>query len=47
MVLFTWLGLDEMDEVAGDGSAELLDDDHSRSGSPTHHGDGAILKATA
>jgi hypothetical protein len=24
---FTWEGFDEMDEVSGDGSAELLDDD--------------------
>ena len=23
---FTWLGFDEMDEVSGEGSAELLDD---------------------
>jgi hypothetical protein len=26
MVFFTWAGCDEMDEVTGDGSAELLDD---------------------
>ena len=26
MVFFTWAGFDEMDEVTGDGSAELLDD---------------------
>ena len=24
---FTWQGFDELDEVSGDGSAELLDDD--------------------
>jgi len=26
MVFFTWAGFDEMDEVTGSGSAELLDD---------------------
>lgn len=26
MVFFTWVGFDEMDEVTGDGHAELLDD---------------------
>lgn len=26
MVFFTWAGFDEMDEVTGDGHAELLDD---------------------
>ena len=26
MVFFTWAGFDEMDEVSGSGSAELLDD---------------------
>ncbi|GLS39309.1 hypothetical protein GCM10010869_49060 [Mesorhizobium tianshanense] len=26
MVFFTWGGCDEMDEVSGDGHAELLDD---------------------
>ena len=34
MVFFTWVGFDEMDEVSGDGHAELLDDglhrDHIR-----------------
>ncbi|MER8996191.1 hypothetical protein [Mesorhizobium sp. M0678] len=25
LVFFTWFGFDEMDEVTGDGSAELLD----------------------
>ena len=35
MVFFTWVGFDEMDEVSGSGSAELLDDARSKSSSPT------------
>lgn len=42
MVFFTWAGFDEMDEVIGDGHAELLDDGSIES---YHNGDEAILKA--
>jgi hypothetical protein len=43
MVFFTWAGFDEMDEVTGDGSAELLDDGSIEI--TYHNGDEAILKA--
>lgn len=45
MVFFTWAGCDEMDEVTGDGSAELLDDGSIEITFAYHNGDEAILKA--
>ena len=45
MVFFTWAGFDEMDEVTGDGSAELLDDGLIKITFAYHNGDEAILKA--
>jgi hypothetical protein len=46
MVYFTWGGCDEMDEVSGDGHAELLDDGSIEITFAYHNGDEAILKAT-
>jgi hypothetical protein len=37
--------LDEMDEVSGDGSAELLDDGSIEIEFAYHNGDEAVLKA--
>jgi hypothetical protein len=45
MVFFTWVGSDEMDEVTGDGHAELLDDDSIEITFAYNNGDEAILKA--
>ena len=45
MVFFTWADFDEMDEVTGDGSAELLDDGSIEITFAYHNGDEAILKA--
>ncbi|MBZ9857184.1 hypothetical protein LB566_25655 [Mesorhizobium sp. CA13] len=45
MVHFTWAGCDEMDEVTGDGHAELLDDGSIEITFTYHNGDEAILKA--
>ena len=45
MVFFTWAGFDEMDEVTGDGHAELLDDDSIEIAFAYHNGDEAILRA--
>jgi hypothetical protein len=45
MVLFTWAGFDEMDEVTGTGSAELDDDGTIEIKFAYHLGDEAILKA--
>jgi hypothetical protein len=45
MVFFTWAGFDEMDEVSGSGSAELLDDGSIEIEFAYHLGDEAILKA--
>jgi hypothetical protein len=42
---FTWEGFDEMDEVSGDGSAELLDDGSIEIEFDYHNGDEAVLKA--
>jgi hypothetical protein len=42
---FTWEGFDEMDEVSGDGSAELLDDGSIEIEFAFHNGDEAVLKA--
>ena len=41
-----WAGFDEMDEVTGDGSAELLDDGSIEIAFAYHNGDEAILKAS-
>ena len=46
MVFFTWQGCDEMDEVTGDGHAELLDDGSIEITFAYHNGDEATLKAT-
>lgn len=45
MLLFTWAGFDEMDEVTGDGSAELLEDGSLEIEFAYHRGDEAVLKA--
>ena len=45
MVLFTWAGFDEMDEVTGAGAAELLDDGSLEIEFAYHLGDKAVLKA--
>lgn len=45
MLFFTWAGFDEMDEVSGSGSAELLDDGSLEIAFADHLGDEAILKA--
>ena len=42
---FTWEGFDEMDEVSGDGSAELLDDGSIEIEFAYHNGDEAVLTA--
>jgi len=45
MVFFTWAGSDEMDEVTGSGSAELLEDGTLEIEFAYHLGDEAVLKA--
>lgn len=45
MVFFTWTGYDEMDEVTGEGHAELLDDGSIEITFAYNNGDEAILKA--
>jgi hypothetical protein len=42
---FTWEGFDEIDEVSGDGSAELLEDGSIEIEFAYHNGDEALLKA--
>ena len=42
---FTWSGFDEMDEVTGDGSADLLDDGTLEIEINRLLGDDAVLKA--
>jgi hypothetical protein len=42
---FTWAGFDEMDEVSGDGSAELNDNGSIEIEFAYHNRDEAILKA--
>jgi hypothetical protein len=42
---FALEGFDEMDEVSGDGSAELLDDGSIEIEFAYHNGDEAVLKA--
>ncbi|MHC1550919.1 hypothetical protein [Phyllobacterium sp. K27] len=44
-ISFTWFGFDEMDEVSGDGHAELTDDGAIEIAFAYHNGDEAILKA--
>jgi hypothetical protein len=44
-VSFTWLGSDEMDEVNGDGSAEMLDDCSLEIEFAYHNGDETVLTA--
>ena len=44
-VFFTWAGFDEMDDVSGSGSAELLDDGSIEIEFAYHLGDEAVLKA--
>lgn len=44
-ISFTWAGFDEMDEVTGNGSAELLDDGSIEITFEYHNGDEAMLKA--
>ena len=44
-VSFTGSGFDEMNEVSGDGHAELLDDDSIEITFAYHNGDEAVLKA--
>jgi hypothetical protein len=46
MVFFTWAGFDEMDEVNGDGDAELISDGSIEITFSYHNGDEAILTAT-
>ncbi len=45
IIFFTWQGFDEMDEVGGDGSAELDDNGSLKIEIRFHLGDEAILKA--
>ncbi len=45
LIHFNWQGFDEMDEVSGDGSAELLNDGHVEIELRFRHGDEAIMKA--
>jgi hypothetical protein len=45
LVHFTWAGFDEMDDVSGDGHAELLDDGTIEITFAYHNGDEAVLKA--
>ena len=47
MVFFTWAGFDEMDEVTGDGHAELLDDGSIEITFAYHNGDEASSKPNA
>ena len=45
IIFFTWEGFDEMDEVRGDGSAELEHDGALEIEFRYHLGDEAVLKA--
>lgn len=45
MVFVTWAGFDEMDEVTGPGSAELLEDGRLEIEFACHLGDETVLKA--
>lgn len=44
-VAFTWMGFDEMDEISGSGSAELLEDGTLVIEFDRNQGDDAILRA--
>lgn len=44
-VYFTWAGFDEMDEVTGSGSAELLDDGSLEIEFAYHLGDEVVFRA--
>ena len=44
-VAFTWIGFDEMDEVRGTGSAELLEDGALEIEFDYDNGDDAVLRA--
>ncbi|MDN5850808.1 MAG: hypothetical protein L0H63_14420 [Nitrococcus sp.] len=44
-VFFTWTGSDEMNEVSGEGDAELLSDGSIAIAFAYHNGDEAVLKA--
>lgn len=44
-IAFEWTGFDEMDEVSGEGTAELLDDGSIEIEFDYHNGDEAVLKA--
>jgi len=45
MVFFTWAGSDEMNEVSGEGDAELQPNGTIAITFAYHHGDEAVLKA--
>lgn len=45
MVFFTWAGFDEMDEVTGSGSAELLENGTLEIELAFHQGDEVVLTA--
>ncbi len=45
IVLFSWTGFDEGDEISGSGSAELDDDGTIEIEISFHNGDDAVLKA--
>jgi hypothetical protein len=45
IIFFTWQGFDEMDEVSGDGSAELGDDGSLEVEFRFHLGDEALITA--
>lgn len=45
IVFFTWAGFDEMDEVSGSGSAELLENGSLEIEFAYHLGDEAVLTA--
>ena len=42
---FTWVGFDEMEQVSGDGTAELCPDGSLQIEFAYHNGDEAVLKA--
>jgi len=44
-IAFTWAGFDEMDEVSGEGSAELRDNGSLHIEFAYHNGDEAVLNA--
>ena len=44
-IAFTWIGSDELDEISGEGNAELLEDGSIEIEFEYDNGDDAILKA--